>query len=111
MTITDLYNNLFGKGAIQDGTVIDMAEHGRAGGVSTGSGYKSVKDIEEKVLIDVVDDTTTYIGRAKMGGAVGDTVWQIKKILTSGTVTSFSFADGNDNYDNEWDERANYTYS
>lgn len=42
MTISDLYQDLFGKGAIQDGDVIEMAEHQRVGGLSTGQGYKAV---------------------------------------------------------------------
>lgn len=45
MAITDLYKLLFGKEHIQDGTVIDMAEHGRVGGVSTGQGFKHVSFI------------------------------------------------------------------
>lgn len=46
MTITDLYRQLFGKGAIQDGNVIDMAEHGRVGDLSTGQGLKYVTPID-----------------------------------------------------------------
>lgn len=41
-SISDQYQNLFGKGAITDGSVIDMAEHGRIGNVSTGQGLKYV---------------------------------------------------------------------
>lgn len=40
MSITDLYKLLFGKEHIQDGTVIDMSEHGRVGGLSTDQGFK-----------------------------------------------------------------------
>lgn len=111
MTISDLYQLLFGKAHIKDGNVIDMAEHGRAGGVSSGQGYKHVKDIPEKTLVDEVDASTTYIGAGKPGSSTGDTVWQIQKVTVSGNVTTIAYADGNDYYDNEWDERANYSYS
>lgn len=43
MTLTDLYGNLFGKNHIQDGDVIEMAEHGRVGGLSTGQGLKYIQ--------------------------------------------------------------------
>lgn len=46
MTTTDLYMKLFGKGSLKDGNVIDMAEHGRVGGLSTGEPYKKVGILE-----------------------------------------------------------------
>src|SRR6266567_6555871 len=46
MSTTDLYQLLFGKAAIQDGNVIDMAEHNRIGGVSTGKGFKNVQILD-----------------------------------------------------------------
>jgi hypothetical protein len=42
MTISEVYQNLFGRNHIKDGDVIAMAEHGRVGGLSTGEGYKKV---------------------------------------------------------------------
>jgi len=45
-SITDLYNNLFGRKGIADGNVIDMAEHGRVGGLSTGQPFKFVTAID-----------------------------------------------------------------
>jgi hypothetical protein len=42
MDIIDLYMRLFGRGKIADGSVIDMAEHGRVGGLSTGQPFKFV---------------------------------------------------------------------
>ena len=111
MTITDLYRNLFGKSSIRNGDVIGMAEHGRAGGISTGTPFKMVRDVEEKTIIDEVNDSTAYVGRGRMGANTGDLVWQIKKLTTVSTITTIEYADGNDNYDNEWDERTNLNYS
>ena len=42
----DLYHQLFGKVAIKDGNVIDFAEHGRVGGVSTGQSFKFVSNVD-----------------------------------------------------------------
>jgi hypothetical protein len=108
--ITDLYKQLFGRKGIADGNVIDMAEHGRAGGVSTGQPFKFVRKVDEKTLIDEVDSTTTYIGKAKTGSSTSDAVWQIKKIVKTGTVTEILFADGDENYDNKWTERETLSY-
>lgn len=110
-TITDLYIQLFGKEHLKDGNVIEMAEHGRAGGISTGDGFKNIRKVEEKTLIDEADANTTYIGKAGMGSSAGDLVWQIKRISVSGTVTTISYADGVSAYSKEWDERTSYSYS
>lgn len=111
MIINDLYKSLFGRKGIEDGNVIDMAEHGRAGGISTGNGFKTVRNVEEKTLIDAVNSTTTYIGKAKTGTATSSASWQIKKISTSSTITTINYADGDDIYNNVWDDRLSLTYS
>lgn len=46
MTISDLYQQLFGKNHINDGDVIEFAEHGRVGGLSTGQGFKYTVPID-----------------------------------------------------------------
>lgn len=111
MNVADLYKNLFGRKGIADGNVIDMAEHGRAGGVSTGQPFKMTRGVEEKTLMDEVDSNTLYVGKAAMGVETSTASWQIKKISTSSTVTTIAYADSNDNYDNIWDNRASLTYS
>lgn len=109
--ITDLYTQLFGKDHIKDGDVISFSEHGRAGGLSTGQGFKYISNANETILIDAVDSSTTYLGKAAIGTATSVTSWQIKKISVSGAITTIAFAGGTDNYINEWDERAGYSYS
>lgn len=106
----DLYKTLFGRKGIQDGNVIELSEHGRQGGQSSKHGLKYVEDVAIALRVDEASDTITYIGKSYPGASTGDTVWQILKIDTS-SGTSLVWADGNDNYDNEWDERASYTYS
>lgn len=65
----------------------------------------------KSIAFDEVDATTTYIGTAKAGTAVGDAKWQIRRIIITGTVTLFEFADSNDRYDNKWSDRASLNYS
>lgn len=111
MVITDLYKLLFGRKGMADGSVIDMSEHGRAGGISTGTPFKMIRRVEEKTAIDTPDSSTIYIGKAAQGSATSSAVWQIKKMVTSGTVILFTYADGNDFYDNVWDDRASLSYT
>lgn len=60
-----------------------------------------------------VDDSATpvsYIGEAPVGSATSAAVWRIKKVdETSGTIVTW--ADGNSQFDNIWDNRASLTYS
>ena len=49
--INDLYRVLFGRSGTERGTDIDMSEHGRAGGISTGQPYKFVGDVNEAIKI------------------------------------------------------------
>lgn len=61
-----------------------------------------------------LDDTTTasvtYVGEAVVGTSAASAAWRIKKIdETSGLV--ITWADGNGNFDNNWNNRASLTYS
>jgi hypothetical protein len=96
MTITDLYIQLFGKGAIKDGDVISMAEHGRVGGTNLGQGFKFSKEADMADKIQT-SGTDTYVAFSIPGTAQATALWQALKIDTSGTVT---WADGNSNFDN-----------
>lgn len=62
-----------------------------------------------------LDDTTTtnvtYVGKAAVGSATSSAVWQMKKIDESSGMT-ITWADGDANFDNVWDNRATTeTYS
>jgi hypothetical protein len=54
-----------------------------------------------------------YIGLAEPGTAQGDAFWQIKHLTydSGNNVTSLMWADGNDDFDNSWDDRASLSYS
>jgi hypothetical protein len=63
---------------------------------------------------EVVDNTGTFIyeGYAAFGSATSATVWKIRRSAISGTVVGpTTRADGNDNYDNVWDNRAALIYT
>lgn len=112
MTLNELYGLLFGKSNIKDGDVIDMAEHGRSGGISTGQGFKFTREIDELTLIDEASAIVTYIGKAKSGTATSAAAWLIKKISKSGNVTTIAFVNGStESYNQIWDNRASLSYS
>jgi hypothetical protein len=66
---------------------------------------------KRKVLVDEPDSSTAYVGEAALGSATSAAVWRIKRISVSGTVTTITWADGNENFDNVWDNRASLSYS
>lgn len=61
--------------------------------------------------VDEASATVTYIGQAQDGSDIGDPLWQIQRITSSGGATEIEWADGNNNFDNVWDDRAALTYS
>jgi hypothetical protein len=110
-TLTDIYQILFGKNHIRDGDVIEMAEHGRAGGLSTGTPFNWVQEIPNKVILDQVDSNTIYIGEAHPGVLTSESLWRILKIVKDGSVMTIFFASSSDAFNKEWDERTSYTYA
>ena len=60
--------------------------------------------------IDEATSTVTYIGKATPGTATSVSLWQIQKIDTT-TGTVITWADGNGDFDNVWDNRTSLTYS
>ena len=67
--------------------------------------------VEYAIQIDEASSTITYAGYAAVGTATSAASWRIKRISISGTVTSITFADGDANYNNIWDNRAALSYS
>ena len=61
-------------------------------------------------MIDQVDANNMYQGFALPGTYTGQPKWRIRKIATSGTITSILFANGNTSFTNIWDNRASLTY-
>lgn len=67
------------------------------------------------VYLTKIDNTTTanviYIGKALPGSTGAQNVWQIKKLDTSTLALDKTWADGNDSFDNIWNNRASLSYS
>jgi len=115
INITSIYKQLFGANGPHPGNVIDMAEHGRAGGQSDQQGFKYTNSVDETMLIDEASSTVTYIGWSYPGSnrkaGKADARWKIKKIDSTSIPTQIHYADGNDSYDNVWNDRSGLSYS
>lgn len=64
-----------------------------------------------KPIIDESTAGTTYIGFAVPGTATSAASWQIQRVVEASSITTVTYADGNANYDNVWDNRASLSYS
>lgn len=65
-------------------------------------------------LATIIDESvsgTTYIGVAQVASLQASGVWQIKRIIESSGITTITYADGNAEFDNVWNNRASLTYS
>ena len=74
---------------------------------SPGSGVVA----DYRTEIDVVSATVTYVGYADPGTPTSSALWKIKKLTGTGDDLSVTYADGNSNFDNIWDNRASLSYS
>ena len=54
---------------------------------------------------------TTYVGTALPGSSTAAAVWKIKRLAASGADLSITFADGDADFDNVWDNRAALAYT
>lgn len=61
--------------------------------------------------VDEPSSTVTYVGESHTGTAAAAAGWRIKRMTISGTTTNIEWADGDDNFDNIWDDRASLSYS
>jgi hypothetical protein len=62
------------------------------------------------VRIDEVNANLSYVGKAEIGSLNSNAVWQIQRVQKTAQVTSITWADGNSNFDNIWNNRASLTY-
>lgn len=63
------------------------------------------------INLDQADANTLYIGEAPIGTTTSEARWAIRRMSTSGTISTIKWADGNEDYDNVWDNRASLSYS
>lgn len=78
---------------------------------SSGSAHVTRLDTLAK-QIDWVGDSLVYMGAAQIGTPTNTAGWQIKKITIAVDFdVTVTWADGDGNFDNIWDNRATLTYS
>lgn len=68
-------------------------------------------DNSNKILLDEVDATTTYVWNAEIWSDEASAVWVIRKLTTAGSAFSVTFAEWSPNFDKVWNDRATYSYS
>jgi len=70
-----------------------------------------ISAIEGEYTIRLVESgDTIYVGKAQIGSATSNNVWRIKKLNTaSGLIVTW--ADGDANFDNIWDNYLTLSYS
>ena len=67
-------------------------------------------DTSYAVRLDSIDANTTYVGEAPIGANGTESRWRLRKLVQDGSVLSIFWADGNQSFDNVWDNRASLTY-
>lgn len=66
---------------------------------------------EVAVRVDDAGGGVSYVGKAKAGTATSLPRWQIKRVTIVVTDSVVEWADGDNQYDNIWDNRAALVYS
>lgn len=74
--------------------------------------FPSVKTLpnDQIMRVDAVSSTVIYIGYARLGSLTSQAVWQIQKVEITGTEVAVLWADGDNAYNNIWDNRGSITY-
>jgi hypothetical protein len=74
--------------------------------------YALTRSHPAALRLDMASSTLGYIGMARVGTAEDEANWQIRKMaLTSDGDVTITYADGDDFFDNVWDDRAGLSYS
>ena len=85
----------------------DFEEHSAVGDVSSGRRFKASQLVPMKSK-QASTSTYTYYGFTKFGTATSDPLWRIlREELSTGNIDA---ADGDDLFDNVWDDRASLSY-
>lgn len=66
---------------------------------------------QHSIRLDQATAAILYIGESSFGASETTPTWRIRKFETIGNVSTMLYADGNDNYDNIWNNRAGLSYS
>lgn len=77
--IVDTYRQLFGRSGTNKATDVDIAEHGRGGGVSTGQPFKFTDSVNYAIKI-TESGSYTYVAYANPGTAEATAKWKCMRI-------------------------------
>ena len=68
--------------------------------------------VKSALRFDGENSTYNYVGEAPIGAATSASNWRIYRLTNTGTASLIKqWADGNDAFDNVWDDRASLSYS
>lgn len=82
------------------------------GEVSIAAGVITVDPVTPySVVVDEASATIIYIGEATPGTATSSATWRIKRVDSATITAEILYADGDDSFDNVWDNRAALSYS
>lgn len=87
----------------QSQTGSELGTNKYAGHVYSFSGH-------QMMVVDYLNPNLIYLGYADIGSATSNAVWLIKRVSIVSSVATFEFADGDDSFDNIWDNRAALSY-
>lgn len=62
------------------------------------------------IRVDDASTSVTYVGEASLGAPESSPIWRIKKLETIGSVFKITWADGNQAFDNVWNDRSSLTF-
>jgi hypothetical protein len=78
---------------------------GEDGGGAGGGNFN-----DKLLQVDSVG-STTYLGYADPGTLTSAALWAVKRVIETGNDVSITWADGDNSFDNIWDDRLTLTYS
>jgi hypothetical protein len=109
-----------GGGAVTIADGADVAQGARLDATYSGTGNATVisllkalreLQLEEATRLDDVGGGVSYVGKAIPGTATSAGSWQVKRLTEAAGDVVVEYADGNNAYDNIWDNRASLSYS
>lgn len=109
-----------GGGAVTIADGADVAQGARSDAAWSGSGNGTTISLLKALIammqalatrVDDVGGGISYVGKAVAGTTTSAALWQISRVTDSAGDVVVEFADGDNGYDNIWDNRASLSYS
>lgn len=97
--------------ALFDVSVTESLEYIPAGATDPATLIRPLSSNVAIRLDDVTTANVTYVGKARAGEGTDGAVWQVQKVHDSSAGLIITWADGDTNFDNVWDDRAALTYA